>query len=46
MTISRISDDDFEGLEYLKDFSSIHPGIVHPDLVSDDVDVSLDFARS
>ena len=38
-------DDEFAGLEYLLELSTSHLGIVHPDLVSRDVDVSLDFTK-
>ena len=38
-------DDEFAGFEDIKEFSNCHPGIVHPDLVVDDVDVSFYFAR-
>ena len=37
-------EDEFAGLEYLREFSNSHPGIVYSDLVSNDVDVSLDSA--
>ena len=38
--------DITEGLAYLRAFAEEHPDVVHPELLTDDVDVSLDFAKT